>query len=104
MTSPVNTLLTNAWYNHGLIINHLITVIVKNSFFFFNFAGSMRRAKKPKPSAKPSSSRLPLDDGAVLQEKMSLEMFKLWSGTALKSYLCARKKSTEGTFEELAAR
>ena len=37
-------------------------------------------------------------------DKMSLEKFKLWNELALKSYLAVRKKSTEGTFDELACR
>ena len=36
--------------------------------------------------------------------ELSLENFKLWSTNALKSFLRLRKKSNEGTFEELVAR
>ena len=37
-------------------------------------------------------------------EGVSLDCFKLWSITALRSYLHLRRKSTEGSPEELAAR
>lgn len=39
-----------------------------------------------------------------LLEEMTLETFKLWKTNALKSFLSARKKSVDGTFDELASR
>jgi hypothetical protein len=35
---------------------------------------------------------------------MTIEKFKLWSINALKVFLSCRKKSGDGTFDELAAR
>ena len=35
---------------------------------------------------------------------MSLDSFKMWSEPELKVFLSLRKKATEGTYDELAAR
>jgi len=35
---------------------------------------------------------------------LTLEDFKMWSATALKSFLAVRNKSVDGSFEELASR
>ena len=68
----------------------------------------MRKAKKAKPEKAmwndASKTPLPLDEGVVLDVSMTVELFRLWSVAALKSYLHARKKSTEGSFDELTAR
>ena len=37
-------------------------------------------------------------------DKMSLHEFKMWSTAALKSFLAVRKRSVEGSFDELASR
>ena len=34
----------------------------------------------------------------------TLEDFKMWSATTLKSFLAVRNKSVDGSFEELASR
>ncbi|MGH0135654.1 UNVERIFIED_CONTAM: hypothetical protein FKN15_044673 [Acipenser sinensis] len=52
-------------------------------------------------------SNVPLDPEAVMsvnRSEMTLESFNMWSAAALKAFLSLRKKSTEGKFNELAAR
>ena len=55
----------------------------------------MRKAKKAKPEKAmgndASKTPLPLDEGVVLDVSMTVELFRLWSVAALKSYLHARK-------------
>ena len=39
-----------------------------------------------------------------VSEQMTLSSFKIWNTNALKAFLAARKKSVDGTFDELASR
>ena len=57
------------------------------------------KAKKKATPAEPCDP-LPLVDFDL----MSIEDFLIWSPLALKNFLFLRKKSTEGSFQELAAR
>ena len=44
------------------------------------------------------------DDSCVNFDEMTLDSFRLWSAAALKVYLSIRKRSTEGSYDELVAR
>lgn len=60
--------------------------------------------------AKQGSKKLKRDqtpfgeESYVNLDEMTLSAFRLWSAAALKVFLSVRKRSTEGSFEELAAR
>lgn len=51
------------------------------------------------------SDQTPFGDAVSVDlDNMTLETFKLWSMAALKVFLSVRKKSIEGSFDELSAR
>ena len=60
--------------------------------------------KRTKKAAKPQPGPDPLCEAGVVLDQMKIECFKMWSGTALRSFLCVRNKSQHGDLEELAAR
>ena len=55
---------------------------------------------------KPSTSgQTPFkNDISVDLDKMSLDEFQTWSMPSLKAFLSLRKRSVDGSFDELAAR
>ena len=57
-------------------------------------------------NVKPSTSGFndPGSEKSVLTDEMTLESFKMWSSPALKTFLSLRKRSINGSFDELAAR
>ena len=60
--------------------------------------------------AKQSSKKLKKDqtpfgeESCVNLDEMSISEFRLWSAPALKAFLSIRKRSIEGSFDDLVAR
>ena len=66
---------------------------------------NMATSLSKRSNSQTSCDRTPFgDEVSVDLDNMTLEEFKLWSMSALKVFLYVRKKSTMGSFDELAAR
>ena len=60
---------------------------------------------KQKSNRGLSGERVPVCPDAVVPcHDMSLDEFKLWTAVALKTFLSLRRKSIDGSFDELVAR
>lgn len=60
-------------------------------------------AKRVSKKSKRDQTPFGEDSYANLDE-MTISAFRLWSAAALKVFLSIRKRSTEGSFDELVAR